>query len=95
MLQVKSQNPAERSALQLLFAEFKDAFATQLFDISQNLPEFSITTISDDPVLLNAKYKKKFSEAERLVIETTIEQWLANGIIEPCTHPRPIVNNLP
>ena len=43
---------------------------------------------------MSAKYKKRFSEAERLVIEATIDKWLANNIIEPCTHPRPIVNNL-
>ena len=96
MLTVKTTIPSERAALQLLFSEFKDAFATQLEDIKlpSNLPEFSLSTISEDPSLLGSRYKKKFPEAERTVIEQTTERWLANNIVEPCLHRSPVINNL-
>ena len=96
MLTVKTTIPSERAALQLLFSEFKDAFASQLEDIKlpSNLPEFSLSTISEDPSLLGSRYKKKFPEAERTVIEETTERWLSNDIVEPCLHRSPVINNL-
>ncbi len=96
MLSVKTEVPSERAALQLIFSEFKDAFATQLEDIKvpSDLPEFSLSTISEDPSLLGSRYKKKFPEAERSVIEQTTVKWLTNNIVEPCLHPSPVINNL-
>ena len=96
MLRVKTDSPSERAALLLLFADYQDAFATQLSDIQcpSLLPEFSIPTISDDPSILSAKYRKKYPEAERAVIEDTTMKWLANNIVEPCLHPNPIINSL-
>ena len=70
MLSVKTTVLSERATLQLLFSEFKDAFATQLEDIKSpsDLPEFSLSTISEDSALLGSRYKKKFPESERSVM---------------------------
>ena len=96
MLTVKTEVPSERAVLQGVFSKFQDAFATQLEDIKlpSNLPEFSLSTISEDSSLLGSRYKKKFPEVERSVIEETTERWRANDIVEPCLHSSPVINNL-
>ena len=43
---VKAEVPSERATLQWVFADFKEAFATQWVDIKSSsvLPEFSLST---------------------------------------------------
>ena len=44
--------------------------------------------------MVGARYRKKYSDEDRAAIEKQVEEWLANGIVEPCLHPEPVLNNL-
>ena len=96
MSQVKVVDSAQRAAIQEILAEFQPAFATHLSDISTpaDVPEFYINSISDDPQLVGPRYKKKYSDDDRTTIEAQTQLWWDNGIVEPCLHPNPILNNL-
>lgn len=88
--------PAElREPATDILCEYQDCFAQTPDDLAgpAKLP-IGPYLLEVVPGNFNARYRARHSPVENTAIIDQVQTWLKAGIVEPCTAPNPVINNL-